>query len=86
MRSSLVFALVYVVFIVASAVVSLAQAQRPAAVPQADFSENRSSSRPPPFSAETFCRPPLKYAAGACVAACPGGYEDRGRVCNYRSN
>ena len=31
------------------------------------------------------CPPPLKLAAGACVAACPGGYEDRGRECVYRS-
>jgi hypothetical protein len=31
------------------------------------------------------CPPPLKLAAGACVASCPGGYEDRGRVCVFRS-
>lgn len=31
------------------------------------------------------CPPPLKWAAGACVAVCPGGYEDRGRECVYRS-
>jgi hypothetical protein len=30
------------------------------------------------------CRPGLKEAAGACVAACPGGYEDRGATCVYR--
>ncbi len=28
--------------------------------------------------------PPKKVAAGACVTACPGGYEDPGRVCLYR--
>ena len=28
------------------------------------------------------CRPPLKYAAGACVRRCPAGYRDRGgRYC-----
>lgn len=31
------------------------------------------------------CRPPLKSAAGACVAQCPAGYEDNGRYCSYRS-
>jgi hypothetical protein len=31
------------------------------------------------------CRPPLKFAAGACVRSCPGGFEDRGRVCVFRS-
>lgn len=31
------------------------------------------------------CPPPLKFAAGACVVTCPGGYEDQGRVCVYRS-
>ncbi len=31
------------------------------------------------------CPPPMKVAAGACVAACPGGYEDRGRDCVYRN-
>ncbi len=31
------------------------------------------------------CNPPLKYAAGACVAACPAGYEDQGRACVFRS-
>ncbi len=34
---------------------------------------------------ESPCRPPLKFAAGACVAQCPAGYEDRGRVCTFRS-
>jgi hypothetical protein len=29
--------------------------------------------------------PPKKFAAGACVTACPGGYEDRGRDCVYRN-
>jgi len=31
------------------------------------------------------CPPPKKFAAGACVTACPGGYEDRGPVCVYRN-
>jgi hypothetical protein len=31
------------------------------------------------------CPPPKKFAAGACVAACPAGYEDQGRVCVYRN-
>ncbi|MCJ2012131.1 hypothetical protein [Methylobacterium sp. J-076] len=31
------------------------------------------------------CPPPLKLAAGACVRDCPGGYEDRGRVCLFRN-
>ncbi|CAM3009584.1 MULTISPECIES: hypothetical protein [Methylobacterium] len=31
------------------------------------------------------CPPPKKLAAGACVTACPGGYEDRGRECVYRN-
>ena len=30
------------------------------------------------------CRAPLKFAAGACVPACPAGFEDRGRVCVFR--
>ncbi|MDN3589552.1 hypothetical protein [Methylobacterium adhaesivum] len=30
------------------------------------------------------CRPPLKYAAGACVRRCPAGYEDMGRTCRQR--
>jgi hypothetical protein len=33
----------------------------------------------------TACPPPKKFAAGACVAACPAGYEDQGRVCVYRN-
>ncbi|TGE00547.1 hypothetical protein [Methylobacterium nonmethylotrophicum] len=44
--------------------------------------------RPPATQAqeeEAYCRPPLKFAAGACVASCPAGYEDRGRTCVYRS-
>ncbi|MFH6780980.1 MULTISPECIES: hypothetical protein [Methylobacterium] len=44
--------------------------------------------RPPALRAqqdESYCRPPLKFAAGACVAQCPAGYEDRGRVCVFRS-
>ena len=31
------------------------------------------------------CSANLKYAAGACVPACPGGYADRGRVCVFRN-
>ena len=31
------------------------------------------------------CPPPKKFAAGACVTACPAGYEDRGRDCVYRN-
>lgn len=31
------------------------------------------------------CRPPLKFAAGACVRRCPAGYEDNGRYCRFRS-
>lgn len=31
------------------------------------------------------CRPPLKYAAGACVRQCPAGYQDMGRTCRLRS-
>lgn len=44
--------------------------------------------RPPSVRAqqeEGYCRPPLKFAAGACVAQCPAGYEDRGRVCSFRN-
>ncbi|MCJ2061189.1 hypothetical protein MKK63_00435 [Methylobacterium sp. J-088] len=33
----------------------------------------------------TSCLPPKKFAAGACVTACPAGYEDQGRVCVYRN-
>lgn len=32
------------------------------------------------------CPPPLKYAAGSCVAQCPAGFEDRGRTCELRTN
>jgi hypothetical protein len=31
------------------------------------------------------CAPPYKSAAGACVPTCPGGFEDRGRTCFFRS-
>ena len=31
------------------------------------------------------CPSPKKFAAGACVTACPAGYEDQGRVCVYRN-
>lgn len=31
------------------------------------------------------CRPPLKFAAGACVRRCPAGYEDNGRTCRLKS-
>jgi hypothetical protein len=32
-----------------------------------------------------YCPPGLKYAAGACVASCPSGYADQGRVCVFVS-
>ena len=31
------------------------------------------------------CPRGTKFAAGACVVTCPGGYEDQGRVCIKRS-
>lgn len=31
------------------------------------------------------CRPPLKYAAGACVRRCPAGYQTMDGYCRYRS-
>ena len=31
------------------------------------------------------CPPGLKYAAGACVRTCPGGYADDGRWCEFRN-
>lgn len=31
------------------------------------------------------CRPPLKSAGGTCVAACPAGFQDRGRFCEQAS-
>lgn len=31
------------------------------------------------------CRPPLKFAAGACVRQCPAGYRDTGRTCRFRN-
>ncbi|KMO30499.1 hypothetical protein VQ02_27955 [Methylobacterium variabile] len=31
------------------------------------------------------CRPPLKFAAGACVRRCPAGYRDTGRYCRFRN-
>ncbi len=31
------------------------------------------------------CRPPLKFAAGACVRRCPAGFQDNGRTCRQRS-
>lgn len=31
------------------------------------------------------CRPPRKFAAGACVRRCPAGYQDEGRTCRLRS-
>ncbi len=34
---------------------------------------------------KAYCRPPLKYAAGACVARCPAGFADTGRVCRFRT-
>lgn len=44
--------------------------------------------RPPALRAQQedgYCRPPLKFAAGACVAQCPAGYEDTGRTCVFRN-
>ncbi|WP_019906740.1 hypothetical protein [Methylobacterium sp. 77] len=31
------------------------------------------------------CRPPLKFAAGACVRRCPAGYRDNGPTCGFKS-
>ncbi|MCJ2036999.1 hypothetical protein [Methylobacterium sp. J-068] len=31
------------------------------------------------------CRPPLKFAAGACVRRCPAGYRDTGRTCRFKN-
>ena len=31
------------------------------------------------------CRPPLKFAAGACVRRCPTGYQDNGGYCRLRN-
>jgi hypothetical protein len=31
------------------------------------------------------CRPPLKFAAGACVRHCPAGYQNMGGYCRYQS-
>ncbi len=31
------------------------------------------------------CRPPLKFAAGACVRRCPAGYQDNGGYCRLRN-
>lgn len=42
------------------------------------------AAAPTPAVAQAACQPPLKWAAGACVASCPGGYEDHGRECVYR--
>ncbi|MCJ2134306.1 hypothetical protein MKK69_09610 [Methylobacterium sp. J-026] len=39
----------------------------------------------PARAQDAACPPPKKIAAGACVTACPGGYEDQGRVCVYRN-
>lgn len=30
------------------------------------------------------CRPPLKYAAGACVRRCPAGYQSFRGYCSFR--
>jgi hypothetical protein len=32
-----------------------------------------------------FCAAPYKFAAGACVTSCPGGYEDRGSICIHQN-
>lgn len=31
------------------------------------------------------CRPPLKFAAGACVRHCPAGYRNEGGYCRLLS-
>jgi len=31
------------------------------------------------------CRPPLKFAAGACVRQCPAGYRNDGGYCRLTS-
>lgn len=31
------------------------------------------------------CRPPLKFAAGACLRHCPAGYQDFGGYCRHRT-
>ncbi|TXM65344.1 hypothetical protein [Methylobacterium sp. WL120] len=31
------------------------------------------------------CRPPLKFAAGACVRRCPAGFRDNGGYCRQFS-
>lgn len=31
------------------------------------------------------CRPPLKFAAGACVRHCPAGYQNMGGYCRLRN-
>jgi hypothetical protein len=31
------------------------------------------------------CRPPLKFAAGACVRRCPAGYQTNGGYCRLRN-
>jgi len=31
------------------------------------------------------CRPPLKFAAGACVRRCPAGYQLSGGYCRLRN-
>ncbi|MEL6059667.1 MULTISPECIES: hypothetical protein [unclassified Methylobacterium] len=31
------------------------------------------------------CRPPLKFAAGACVRRCPAGYQNTGGYCRLRN-
>ncbi|TXM70622.1 hypothetical protein FV222_05275 [Methylobacterium sp. WL103] len=31
------------------------------------------------------CRPPLKFAAGACVRRCPAGFRDNGGYCRQLS-
>lgn len=31
------------------------------------------------------CRPPLKFAAGACVRRCPAGYQNNRGYCRLRN-
>ena len=63
-----------------------ALAQRRAPAPQPNAVQQPGTEQSGAFSPETYCRAPQKFAAGACVLQCPGGYEDRGRFCQLRSN
>ena len=45
---------------------------------------NRSGLHHPKAHLHSY-RPPLKFAAGACVRRCPAGYRDTGRYCRFRN-